>query len=392
VDFEICKVSVVAASKVIRWILILSVVLLGLSPASAGTPTEGDFLALTYNVAGLPQGISGGDPTTNSPLISPRLNSYDLVLLQEDWGDPLGAVPLFFHEEIVSAANHPYRSEPAPAPLGTDLRRFPTGPPLIADGLNRLSRFPFGAIQRVMWNTCYGEFAVEAAEVILDAAGLSGPIDDVGLGDVVSGGAADCGAQKGFEVARTKFADGVEIDLYNLHSEAGGGPQDNIARAAGLIQLADYIKKNSTGRPVILGGDTNLHTEPESDNDEDRRVWERFQAETGLSDVCLVVDCGDDAGVIDKFAYRNGGGIEIVPLSHNFERERFTRSDGEPLSDHDPLAVRFRWRVAGSIEGADPELPFTGGLGASRFAGLVLLFSAVAALVAMNIRRAHHRY
>jgi len=401
VDLEICKVSVVAAPTIARAILVLSMVLLGASTASiastastasAGTPTQGEFLALTYNVAGLPQGISGGDPTTNSPLISPRLNAYDLVLLQEDWGDPLGVVPLFFHEEIVAEANHPYRSEPAPAPMGTDLRRFPTGPPLIADGLNRLSRYPFGTIQRVMWDTCYGEFAVEAAEAILGAAGLSGPIDDAGLGDTVSGGAADCGAQKGFSVARTKLADGIEVDVYNLHGEAGGGPQDEIVRAAGFVQLADYIKKNSAGRPVILGGDTNLHTEPVPDNAEDRRVWEKFQADTGLSDVCLVVDCGDDAGAIDKFAFRNGEGIEILPLSHNFERERFTRSDGEPLSDHDPLAVRFGWRIAGSVEGSDPELPFTGGAGASGIAGLVLLLSAVAALGAMNIGRVNRRY
>ncbi len=391
VDFEICKVSVVAAPTLVRWIFVLSVILFAAAPASGGTSTEGDFLALTYNVAGLPQGISGGDPTTNSPLISPRLNSYDLVLLQEDWGDPLGAVPLFFHEEIVAEANHQYRSEPAPAPLGTDLRRFPTGPPLIADGLNRLSRFRFGAIQRVLWNTCYGEFALEVAEVILGAAGLSGPIDDVGLGDVISGGASDCGAQKGFAVARTKFADGVEVDIYNLHGEAGGGPQDDEARAAGYIQLADYISKNSAGRPVILGGDTNLHTEPEPDNAEDRRVWEKFQADTGLSDVCLVVDCGEDAGVIDKFAFRNGGGIEIVPLTHNFERERFTRGDGEPLSDHDPLAVRFRWRIAGSIEGADPELPFTGGPGASRLTAVLLLLIATVGLCAMN-RSSSGRY
>jgi len=62
--------------------------------------------------------------------------------------------------------------------------------------------------------------------------------------------------------------------------------------------------------------------------------------------VCAAIDCGADADVIDKFAFRSGGGVELVPLSHSFERERFTREDGEPLSDHDPLAVTFHWRVA----------------------------------------------
>ncbi len=387
VDFRACKVSVVGGRIFVRWIFVLGLVVMCVSPATAATPTSGEFLALTYNVAGLPQGISGGDPTTNSPLISPRLNKYDLVLLQEDWGDPLGAVPLFFHEEIVAEANHPYRTEPAPAPLGTDLRRFPTGPPLIADGLNRLSRLPFGTIQRVMWEECYGEFAVEVAEVILGAAGLSGPINDAGLGDVVSGGAADCGAQKGFEVAKTNLADGLEIDIYNLHGEAGGGPRDEEARASGYIQLADYIREHSAGHAVILGGDTNLHTEPEPDTAEDRRVWEKFQADSGLSDVCLVVDCGADAGVIDKFAFRNGGGVEIIPRSHNFERERFTRGDGEPLSDHDPLAVLFAWRAAGSIEGDEAVLPFTGGPGFGRLVGGLLMAAALAGRLWLKPKR-----
>jgi hypothetical protein len=36
--------------------------------------------------------------------------------------------------------------------------------------------------------------------------------------------------------------------------------------------------------------------------------------------------------------------VALEPRSHSFERARFTRSDGEPLSDHDPLAVTWRWR------------------------------------------------
>lgn len=365
--------------SIVRGIFVLAVVLVwGLPSASAAEPLAGEFVALTYNVAGLPQGISGGDPTTNSPLISPLLNAYDLVLLQEDWADPVEAVPLlFFHHQIVSEANHPYRSEPAPPPLGTDLRRFPTGPPLIADGLNRLSRFPFEPIERVMWNACYGEFSISAVETILDAFGLVGPVEDLGLGDAVDGGAADCGAQKGFSVARTRLAEGIEIDVYNLHADASGGPADNAARAANFVQLADFVHEHSPGRAVIIGGDTNLHTDAGPDNAEDRRVWEGFQAASGVSDVCRVVECGADAGVIDKIAFRNGGGVELMPLTHRFERERFTRADGEPLSDHDPLAVRFAWETAGSTVGATPALPLTGGPGHAQIVAVVLILAGL---------------
>src|SRR6185503_16774088 len=43
-------------------------------------PTSGEFLALSYNVAGLPEGISGSHPATNTAIIAPLLNDYDLVL------------------------------------------------------------------------------------------------------------------------------------------------------------------------------------------------------------------------------------------------------------------------------------------------------------------------
>jgi hypothetical protein len=248
---------------------------------------------------------------------------------------------------------------------------------LIADGLNRLSRFPFEPIERVMWNACYGEFSITAVETILDAFGLVGPIEDLGLGDAVDGGAADCGAQKGFSVARTRFAEGIEIDVYNLHADAGGGPADNAARAANFVQLADFVREHSSGRAVIIGGDTNLHTDAGPDNAEDRRVWEGFQTAAGVSDVCRVVDCGADAGVIDKIAFRNGGGVELMPLTHHFERARFTRADGEPLSDHDPLAVRFAWGSAGTKVGDMPTLPLTGGLGYGQVAGVALVLAAL---------------
>ena len=54
---------------------------------TAPSAASGSFTALTYNVAGLPEQISGSSPEANSPLISPLLNGYDLVLLQEDWVD-----------------------------------------------------------------------------------------------------------------------------------------------------------------------------------------------------------------------------------------------------------------------------------------------------------------
>lgn len=334
----------------------------GALPAAWGDPgpRTGQLTALSYNVAGLPEQISGSEPATNSPLISPLLNHYDLVLLQEDWADPLadarqaGLVPeevprLGYHDLVVADADHPYRSEPAPNPYGTDPRRAPAGPALQSDGLNRLSRFPFGPLERVMWEACHGEVTVTAVEEAMGVTGLDDALDDLGLGAVnheLDGGSADCGAQKGFSMSRTELAPGVTVDVYNLHADAGGHERDQAARRSNLAQLAAHILEHSAGQAVILGGDTNLRTN-RPDRASDAAAWSEFLAVTGLTDVCDAVDCGSDDAEIDKFAFRSGVGLKVVPQSHSFERERFTRADGAPLSDHDALAVTFRWVATG---------------------------------------------
>ena len=287
--------------------------------------TSGTFRALTYNVAGLPEGLSGSNPSVNTPIISPLLNDYDLVLVQEDWANPDPPIPgiSVFHELLISEVTHPYLSTPAPVPLGSDPRR-PSA--LVSDGLNRMSRFPFGAVTRVMWPNCFGG------------------------ADTSDGGAGDCLSLKGFSVARTQLAPGVEVDVYNLHAEAGGTPLDEQFSAEDFAVLADFVTAHSAGRAVIVGGDFNLHT----DRVLDRTIFDTFLAATGLVDVCVVVDCGADADQIDKFVFRDGGGIVLEPLDHAFEREKFQRDDGQPLSDHDALAVDFAWTgpERGAITGA----------------------------------------
>ncbi|MEZ5135651.1 MAG: endonuclease/exonuclease/phosphatase family protein [Acidimicrobiales bacterium] len=283
---------------------------------------SGEFVALAYNVAGLPEVLSGSEPATNMPQIGPKLNAYDLVLVQESWKtpDPNPYAPMRgYHEELEATSELEHRSTPATQPLGTDATRPEA---LLADGLNRFSRFAFGDVTRVRWEGCFGG------------------------ADTSDRGAADCLATKGFSVATTTLADGVEVDVYNLHAEAGSSDRDQELQAADFAQLAAFINEHSAGKAIILGGDTNLHTDevPENPQDEaDAGIWETFLADTGLSDVCTTLDC-PEPGRIDKFAYRSGGGVTLEPLSWNFETDVFVRDDGEPLSDHEALAVRFSWQ------------------------------------------------
>ncbi len=334
----------------------------------AEPPIDGSFTALTYNVAGLAEQISGSSPATNSPLISPLLNGYDLVLLQEDWVDVFQPIrdgggpdlpPLTgYHHLIVADADHEHRSTPADPPYGTDADRVPAGPALIADGLNRLSRLPFGDLTRQQWTNCNGELVIEGLEAVTDAAGLGDALEAAGLAGTVDGGASDCSALKGFSVATMELAAGAEVDVYNLHADAGNGEGDIAARKANFEQLAAHITEKSAGRAVLVGGDTNLKiADDRSERAADAEVWTAFQAATAITDVCLAIDCGDDDAVIDKFAFRSSDAVTLTPVTHRFERDVFQDASNEPLSDHDALTVRFDWTLTTPTDPATPALP-----------------------------------
>ena len=64
--------------------------------------------------------------------------------------------------------------------------------------------------------------------------------------------------------------------------------------------------------------------------------------ETGAIDVCAARAC-PQPGRIDKFLFRSAGDITITPQSWHLETDVFVDPMGDPLSDHDALAVRFRW-------------------------------------------------
>ncbi len=287
--------------------------------ATAAGTASGDFVTLTYNVAGLPQEISKVNPQDHIPLISPLLNEYDIVLTQEDfdwWLPDLDTLDFAnYHARLRAEATHAYRSERHPGPEAVGIDVATERPMLqVGDGLGILSRFPFDEFRRVPWETC-GE------------------------------GAADCLTMKGFAMARVEIASGVTVDVYDLHADAGSDDADIAARVAGLEQLAAYIEERSMGHAIILGGDANLHTDPASEDPlrrDDARLWERFLARIGLVDVCDALGC-EDSTRIDKFAFRGSDHLKFEPLSWKFEVDAFLDAEGEPLSDHDALAVRWRW-------------------------------------------------
>lgn len=257
------------------------------------------FRVLSYNVAGLPQPISSARPRKAMAEIGWRLNDYDLVLLQEDF---------WFHKALDRQSRHPHRSEP-----GHDRRLF-------NDGLNRFSIFPLSSVERTPWATCNGILAAKW----------------------------DCLARKGFSRSTMTLPDGGQVDVYNLHADAGRGAGDQAARRTQIDQLVAAVKRRSAGRAVLVVGDTNLRVADRAD----ARTYGALTAGAGLRDACVVLDCPGRRS-IDRILYRSGPELELAPLSWNVP-EGFVDEAGEPLSDHPPVAVGFRWR------GVPAETPRTG--------------------------------
>lgn len=290
---------------------------------------RGTFDLLSYNVAGLPAEISKEHPDVNIPKISPKLEPYDVVLTQEDfdWWLPDGLASgldfVNYHQRLRADATHEYATaaHPGPEAVGIDVAK--DRPTLqVGDGLGVLSRLPIDeqAI-RVPWERCFGG------------------------ADTSDGGAGDCLSMKGFLKTTLTLPDGLEVDVYDLHGEAGGSPTDQDLQAADYRQLAAYIAEHSKGRAVIVGGDTNLHTDlehPDGSNGADIEIWKRFLADAGLTDSCAATRCAE-VGAIDKVAYRSGGSVALDATDHRFETKRFVDEDGHDLSDHHALAVRFQW-------------------------------------------------
>ncbi|MEQ8839396.1 MAG: endonuclease/exonuclease/phosphatase family protein [Acidimicrobiales bacterium] len=271
-------------------------------PTTTAAPAV-EIKLLTYNVAGLPDLLSGSEPAINTLLIGPRLNDYDLVLVQESWLTPAETPDdqRTYHEILVDLADHEFESASLPAPLGSDPER-PSA--LLSDGLNRFSDYPFTPVERQRWTTC-GEAS------------------------------ADCLSLKGFSVATTTLGDGLEVDVYNLHLDAGRA--DFEIRAENVAELTAHILEHSAGRAVIVAGDFNLHL----DRDPDADQFAALLADAGLIDVCTALSC-DEPNRIDKVLVRSTDGLEITPIEWRNESAVFTRDDGEPLSDHDPVVARLQ--------------------------------------------------
>ncbi|MEV6615830.1 jacalin-like lectin [Streptomyces sp. NPDC051051] len=288
----------------------------GATPTAAAAPaaaaaTTGSFNVLTYNVAGLPEGLSSGRPATNTPLISPRLGAYDIVNVQEDFN---------YHAALYAGDDHPHRTATSGGvPFG--------------DGLNTLSDHAFEDFERVRWNACTG---------------------------------TNCLTPKGFSLARVRLAEGVFLDLYNVHTNADSTDDAMAARRANIEQLSDFIQANSSGNAVIVMGDTNTRYTRAEDN------IRTLVTENGLTDpwvklvkggtppaqgadalVCPTTAPTNDCEVVDKVLYRGSRLLSLDATRYRNAWASFLDSAGGNLSDHFPHTVDFSYTLGSGLRASD---------------------------------------
>lgn len=99
-------------------------------------------------------------------------------LLNEDHKTDFECVDFAFHAYIYATDDHPYRTPTS-------------GTAAIGSGLNTISNFDWVDFTRVKWATC---------------SNASG---------------ADCLTPKGFTFMRVAVSEGVYVDMYNIHADAG---------------------------------------------------------------------------------------------------------------------------------------------------------------------------
>ena len=269
--------------------------------------SSGSFSVLSYNIAGLPEGLSSA-PTpraSSTTTIGDRIGPYDIVHVEEDFN---------YHANLYAADDHPFRT-PTSGGAG------------IGSGLNTLSSFAYdtGDFERAHWDSCQ-----------LDSG--------------------DCLTPKGFTFMRVRLTAGVYVDFYNLHTNAGTTDGDEASRASNLSQLSSFMATHSAGNAVVVMGDTNTRYTRAAD------TISSFTAANGLTDAWVQLERGGHAPaagsaalvcdetaitntceVVDKVLYRGNKLVSLNATDYSNEHAGFVDAAGAMLSDHDPISVSFAW-------------------------------------------------
>jgi len=272
--------------------------------ATAPSPTSAfEFTSIIYNVQSRPW---LDDAREKLPKISPLLNGYDIVGIEECF------------------QRHPLLWGEADYPNKAYFGRLSYPWKLANSGLSVLTRLPMGAVEMEHYRK-QGEFQNRIAS-------------------------------KGIMLTRLN-AGGYPLDFYLTHMEAGDRGEAQMARMDQALQVVDFVKRHSPEtHAVLLAGDFNMmplrpaktpkeyspaHFTDEADLKGRTAAFQAMYEGLNLRDASdeLYGPVRDD---IERFLFRAPTGAKMEAVSLTQDHEHFKRADGSPLSDGSPYIVRFR--------------------------------------------------
>ncbi len=290
--------------KLISLLLVTAIMLCMTFSVSAESDTV-ILKALNYNVKGLPSFTT--DVGKNQKAIGKHIseNGYDIAAVQEDFGK---------HRSLVSALpDYKYKTHH-------------TGYVPGGDGMNIFTKsMPLYNETRVTWNDAYG---------------------------IIDNG-ADALTPKGILYTVIDIGNGIYIDFYVIHADAFGDEGSIAAREKNFAQLYDFITENSEfyDRPVIVTGDFNVYSHSPLDskfnyyfheNAGFKDAWTEQYNNGDYKNYSSWYSLGDPWGKwnsVEKFLYRDGGGVTVTASS--FEYLRICDENGQNLSDHVAAVCNF---------------------------------------------------
>ena len=278
----------------------------------------GTLKIINLNVDGLPipafASPEHSDPLECSKQLPAVLNAYeaDIIAVQEDFN---------FHFIHKKGIDLPYKT-------------LHSGPIPFGDGMNFFSRYPIYNVARDPWDETYG---------VLDSCG-----DEL--------------TPKGFLCASVEIADGVYVDVYDLHADADWGvdySRDLAARLSEYRQLMRFVDSYSEGHAVILVGDFNARF-----LDTENELQKIFVEDAGFKEIWIETEnegryyltSEDEARFEAKFTswwgywdsaeklfYRDGGGVSFEALTN--ELTWLYNDEGVRLADHAAQISELRYTI-----------------------------------------------
>lgn len=305
--------------------LLAAVMLLSFAVTAGAVSEQKTLNMLCYNVAGLPgikgiMGVQDADVPENQKNIGKTLNGldYDVIAVQEDFG---------YHKNLAAGlTSFPY--------VTVHTGGIPGG-----DGLNVFSKTPVYNEQRTSWEQSYG---------------------------VVKNGADEL-TPKGILYTVLDIGDGIYIDLYVLHADAGKDEGSTKARNDNFRQLKELINANDNDRPIIVTGDFNTSSHLEQGKAFTnymiggagfKDAWTELYNDGNYHDYSKPEALYGETyrGVwdsIEKFLYKDGGGVHIEV--DEFEYIDF-RNETSSLSDHKAASAVFTFEKTDDFKENTEEL------------------------------------